>query len=93
MPQQLTSKERISRTLDRAPIDRAPIDRAPIDRIGADESYWGDTQRRWEKEGHIKPGENLNDHFKHDIRQCWCFNMVANIDHKEEIVEETEETN
>jgi uroporphyrinogen decarboxylase len=79
---ELTSRERISRILRRQPVDR----------IGASESFWGDTQKKWVQDGKVKENESLEDHFALDLRNCWCFNMVADLDFKEQILEETEET-
>ena len=79
---ELTSRERVARTLKREPIDH----------IGAHESFWGDTQRAWTEAGHLAEGESLHDHFDLDIRMSWPLNMAGNLDAEEEIVEETDET-
>lgn len=79
---EMTSKERISRTLRRQPIDR----------IGAYEAFWKDTKAAWQEAGHVGEGEELPDHFALDIRQAGWFNMIADIDAEEQIVEETDET-
>jgi uroporphyrinogen decarboxylase len=78
----LTSRERVARILRREPVDR----------IAAYESFWGDTQQAWSAQGRVGKDEPLEDHFGLDLRVAWCFNMVADLDFKEEIVEETEET-
>jgi uroporphyrinogen decarboxylase len=78
----LTSRERISRILKRQPVDR----------VGAYESFWGDTRNHWAEQGRVGKEESLDDHFGLDLRVQWCFNSVADLDFKEEIVEETEET-
>jgi len=80
--QELTGKERIRRMLAREPADR----------IGTHESFWGDTMARYQSEGHIKAGESPEDHFNLDIMQSWSFNFVADLDFKNEVLEETEET-
>ena len=80
MPE-LTSKERIARTLRRQPVDR----------IGAHESFWGDTQRKWADDGHVGDQESLEDHFGLDLRVKWCLKMVADLDFEEEILEEDDE--
>ena len=49
----MTGKERIKRILKRQPVDR----------IGLFEHFWGDTQKKWQDEGHIKAGEDLATHF------------------------------
>ncbi len=79
---EMTGKERIARILSREPVDR----------IGLFEHFWGDTQKKWTAEGHLQPGENLDDHFGFDMSLCWCFNMVADLDFEPEVLEQTEET-
>ena len=78
----LTGVERISRILRREPVDR----------IGLLEHFWGDTQKKWRSEGHLKEDEDLATHFGFDISECWPFNTVADLDFKPEVLEETEET-
>lgn len=79
---ELTGRERVGRILRREPVDR----------VAASEGFWGDVYRKWVAEGHIKDGEALEDHFGFDLRVQWCFNLVADLDFKDEIVEETAET-
>jgi len=78
----LTSIERIQNILTRKPVDR----------IGVFEHFWGDTHKKWTREGHIAEGESLDDHFGFDIGVSWCFNTVAKLDFEPEVIEETEET-
>jgi len=78
----LTSRERIARILKRLPVDR----------IGTYESFWDDTQKIWAEQGHLAKDELLEDHFGYDLRVQWCFNSVADLDYKEEILEETGES-
>ncbi len=78
----LTSKERIARILRREPVDR----------IGLYESFWGETIEKWKKEGHIKPDEDVQDHFGLDLRTAWVFNTTANLDYEPEVIEENDET-
>ncbi|MCX5675104.1 MAG: hypothetical protein NTX87_08855 [Planctomycetota bacterium] len=78
----LTSRERVKRILRRRPVDR----------VAAFESFWSDTRDAWVAQGHIGKDESLEDHFNLDLRVQWTFNSVADLDFKEEIVEETEET-
>jgi len=80
--QPLTGIERINNILRRQPVDR----------IGLFEHFWNDTQRAWTEQGHLRPGENLADHFGFDMELYSPFNMVADLDTVPEIVEETEET-
>ncbi|MBN2308108.1 MAG: hypothetical protein JXR94_04010 [Candidatus Hydrogenedentes bacterium] len=68
------------------------LHRQPVDRIGLFEHFWGDTHRKWTEEGHLRPGESIEDHFGFDIQNCWCFNLVAKLDFEPEVIEETDET-
>ncbi|MFA4943893.1 MAG: uroporphyrinogen decarboxylase family protein [Lentisphaeria bacterium] len=78
----MTGRERIARILKRQPVDR----------IGLYEHFWGDTQKAWTAQGHLQPGENLDDHFGFDMSLCWPFNCTADLDHQPEILEEDAET-
>jgi len=93
----LCSKERIARILKRQPVDR----------IGLFEVFWADTAQRWAQEGHyqnvgadsLQFGAQhrhrpmaIEDHFALDIRRCRPFDMMADIDCGEQIIEETDET-
>ncbi|MCL2740536.1 MAG: hypothetical protein FWE70_00285 [Oscillospiraceae bacterium] len=78
----LTGRERTARILRRQPVDR----------IGVYEHFWSDTQRKWEADGFLAKGESMDDHFGFDMSGCWCLNFVADLDKKNEVVEETEET-
>jgi len=80
--QELTSVERIGRILRREPVDR----------VGVYESFWPDTRAKWAEGGHVAADADLTDHFGHDFRMCWAFNMVADLDFVDQIVEETDET-
>ena len=66
--------------------------RRPVDRIGLFEHFWGDTLQKWQAEGHIAEGEDLDTHFGFDLTTCWCFNLVADLDFEPEVLEETDET-
>ena len=78
----MNSIERVSNTLARKPVDRIPIAVSP----------WGDTVKRWIREGHLTEGEDVAEHFGQDIRSGGWLNSVVNIDFTAEIIEETEET-
>jgi len=78
----LTSKERISRILGLKPVDH----------IGFHDFFWGETREKWRSENHIDKNVSVNDYFKDDIVDINIFNMVADLDFAEQIVEETEET-
>ncbi len=79
---ELTGIERIGRILKRQPVDR----------IGVFEHFWGDTQKLWQEQGHIRADEDLSAHFGFDLATCWAFNLVADLDFVPEIIEETAET-
>jgi uroporphyrinogen decarboxylase len=68
------------------------LERKKADRIGVYESFWGDTHREYVNGGFIKPDEDLHDHFDLDIRECWAFNNVADLDFVDHTIEETEDT-
>jgi uroporphyrinogen decarboxylase len=78
----LTSIERITNILKRQPVDR----------IGVFEHFWDDTQRTWQAQGFIQPGESLEDHFGYDLQLFWAFNFIADLDFVPQTIEETEET-
>lgn len=78
----LSSKERISRILKREPVDRA----------GLYETFWPETIVKWRKEGYLAKDESPEDHFGLDIRTSWPFNLIANLDFEDEIIEQTDET-
>jgi len=78
----MNSKERINNILRGLPHDR----------IGLFEHFWGDTLKVWQDQGHIQKGEDLKQHFGFDMSTSWCFNSVANLDFKPEVIEEDEDT-
>jgi uroporphyrinogen decarboxylase len=78
----MTGVERIQRILRRETVDR----------IGLFEHFWGDTEKEWTEQGHLSEGENLATHFGFDMSMHWAFNVVADLDFEDEIIEETEET-
>ena len=80
--QELTSRERVARILQREPVDR----------IAVFEHFWGDTRKAWIDAGHIEDSENLVDHFGFDMVTCGGVNMVADLEHTPEVVEEDDET-
>jgi uroporphyrinogen decarboxylase len=79
----MTSRERIARIMARKPVDR----------IGCFEEFWEDTTLRWKANGHLpasarEPGECL----ELDMEKPWPFDFTADLDFRDQIVEETEET-
>lgn len=78
----MNGKERITRILNHEPVDR----------IGLFEHMWGDTEKDWRAQGHLKDDEIVDDHFGFDMQIFWTFNMKADLDFVDEVIEETEET-
>lgn len=78
----MTAQERIRRSLTRQPVDR----------IGVCEEFWPQTGQLWRQQGHILPGKEFDEHFDHDLIQCWPFRLVADLDFKDEVLEENDET-
>ena len=54
----MTSIERFANALARKPVDLNPVAVSP----------WGATVQRWVSEGHIKPDEDVAEHFGQDYR-------------------------
>ncbi|MBN1808121.1 MAG: hypothetical protein JW909_03570 [Planctomycetes bacterium] len=78
---QMTGRERVDAVLNRRPVDHCPFF----------EAIWGDTIRRWQGEGRMPEGASAWEHFNMDIVECWAFNLVADLDFQEEIIDETDE--
>lgn len=78
----MTHKERFLAALDKEECDRLPFG----------DTLWGETVRRYVKEGYMKEGEDLVEHFNMSWRTAGWINSVADLDFKEVIIEETEET-
>jgi uroporphyrinogen decarboxylase len=78
----MTSFERMTNALARKPVDQLPIAVSP----------WGATVERWKREGHIKEGEDVAEHFGQDLRSGGWLNSVVHLDFEAVVVEETEET-
>jgi len=68
------------------------LKRKKADRIGLYEHFWGDTHKKWSSLGHVKEDEPFGDHFDFDISEGGWLSMVADLDFKPEVIEETEET-
>ena len=78
----MNGKERITKILNHEPVDR----------IGLFEHFWGDTHKLWTSQGHLKPGESIEDHFGFDMQLFWAFDMVADLDFVPKVIEQTNET-
>lgn len=70
----------------------AILNHEPVDRIALCESYWPETIELWQEQGHLAADETAEDHFDLDIRTAWVFNLKADINFGEQIVEQTDET-
>lgn len=79
---ELTSIERITNILKRQPVDR----------IGVYEHFWDDTFRMWTQNQWLPRQVNLEDYFGFDLQEFWAFNMVADLDWVDQVIDETEET-
>lgn len=77
--QTMTSRERILAMFDRKPVDQLPVF----------DSLWGDTYKRYEKEGHFK---DYSFGLDVDLAMGGWPNSVANLDFENKVLEETEET-
>ena len=79
---ELTSRERMARTLAREPVDHVPVVVSP----------WGATVARWRQEGHIGAAEDVAEHFGQDMHLGGWLNSTADLDMTPVVLEETEET-
>jgi uroporphyrinogen decarboxylase len=78
----MTHQERFLNALNRKPVDRLPWG----------DSLWGETYRRYVAEGHFQEKEDTVLHFDMSWRGGGWLNSVADLDFKEQVLEETEET-
>ena len=78
----MTGKERMQRILKHQPVDR----------IGLFEHFWNDTYKTWYEQGHVPGGQSFEDHFQFDMQECWAFNLGADLDFKQQVVAEDEDT-
>ncbi|MGQ9610836.1 MAG: uroporphyrinogen decarboxylase family protein [bacterium] len=79
--EKMTSIERIVNILRRKPVDR----------VGLNESFWGETIARWQKEGYLKENESVETHFGYDYRQGGWPNVASEPEYVEQVLEETDE--
>jgi uroporphyrinogen decarboxylase len=78
----MTSIERVTRALQRRPVDQAPAALSP----------WDETIRRWVREGHLREGEDVHEHFAQDIHRDGWITGTVDLDFTPQVLEETEET-
>ena len=77
---ELTGRERVGRILKRQSVDR----------IAVDESFWLETLARWRGEGHMAEEVLPEVHFDFDLRGAGWWNLVADLDAEDEVLEETD---
>jgi len=68
------------------------LKRQPHDRIPVSESFWSDTHSTYAAQGHLKQDEDIAYHLNLDLVGAWTFNCTADLDFKDEVVEENDET-
>ncbi|HAS84248.1 MAG TPA: hypothetical protein DCS43_16620 [Verrucomicrobia bacterium] len=78
----MTHKERVLAALHNQPVDQLPCQ----------DGMWPETRTRYEKEGVLLLGEDDCRHFDMSWRAGGWLNSTADLDFKEQILEETEET-
>ncbi|MDD5704775.1 MAG: uroporphyrinogen decarboxylase family protein [Kiritimatiellae bacterium] len=78
----MTHKERFLQTLARKPVDLLPHG----------DGLWGETYAKYVAQGKLKEGADQVSHFDMSWRGGGWLNSLADIDFKDEVLEETEET-
>lgn len=73
-------------------IIRDALLRRPTERVGVFEHFWPETISKWQAEGHLKKDELPEEHFDLDMNIWWTFNLVADLDAQETIIEEGDQT-
>jgi uroporphyrinogen decarboxylase len=63
-----------------------------VERIGICELFWSDALKEYTQQGHMKPSESYEDHFDLDIQKFRPFNLTLDLDFKDQVIEETDET-
>lgn len=78
----MTGKERVINAIKRKPLDRIP----------AYEHFWPETIKKWKQEGFLAENEFVEDHFDLDMLLWWAFDLTADLDRKETVLSEDENT-
>lgn len=78
----MTHKERFINALNRQQVDELP----------RGDSLWGETYHRYIEEGHLAKNDDIVSHFDMSWRSGGWINGLADLDFKEQIVEETDDT-
>jgi len=68
------------------------LKRKKVDRIGLFEHFWGDTHKEYVEKGYLNQDESFEDHFNFDIQENWTLNLMLDLDFKDKIIDETEDT-
>ena len=76
----MTGKDRISRILSHGSTDR----------IGIFEHFWPETVRKWQQLGYLNEDELVEEHFGLDIQVWWSFDLTADLNAGETVIEEDE---
>lgn len=78
----MTHKERLLNTLNRKPVDA----------LAYGDGLWGETYQKYVAQGKMQEGEDAVRHFDMSWRSGGWLNSTADLDFKEQILQETEET-
>ena len=78
--QTMTHKERFLNMLNRRPVDLLP----------RGDGLWGETAHKYIAQGKLKEGEDHVTHFDMSWRNGGWLNSTADLEFKEQIIEETE---
>jgi len=81
----MTGCERMAKFLKRKPHDRIPLY----------EHFWGETLKKWREKDWLQNKKEECDptsEFGLDVRDCWAFNCISDLDFKKIILEENEDT-
>lgn len=70
----------------------AALHRQPVDRLAYGDGLWGETARKYIGQDKLKPNEDHVAHFDMSWRAGGWLNSVADLDFKDVVIEETEET-
>ncbi len=75
----------------KARLDKA-LANQPVDQLPCAEIFWAETVKKYTAQGRLKPGEDLFRHFDMSWRRCGGLDAVADLDHRETLLEETGNT-
>jgi uroporphyrinogen decarboxylase len=78
----MTHQERFLNALNRKPVDRLPCG----------DGLWGETREKYIKQGKLREDEDVVSHFDMSWRTAGWLNSLADLDFKDQLIEETDET-